>query len=74
MPGQFNRDSLDSTLSRIETTQLEIGRKLDEILIRINDQDKRLKALENWRYWVIGVGVVVTFMLHAAWEWVTARK
>lgn len=33
---------------------------------RLNDQAKQIRALENWRYYLMGVGAVVIFLLAKA--------
>lgn len=35
---------------------------------RINDQTKKINALENWRYYMMGVGAVMMFLL-AKFNW-----
>jgi hypothetical protein len=34
-----------------------MGEKLDK-------QDKRIQALENWRWYVLGIGLVIVFILN----------
>jgi rubrerythrin len=33
-----------------------------------NEQDTRLSKLENWKWWVMGVGVTVTSIVTLAWK------
>lgn len=43
----FDRDSLSAVLSRMET-------KLDQLLEEQREQDKRITALEQFRWWLVG--------------------
>ena len=43
----YERDSVDATLSRIET-------KLDVALMEVRDHEKRIAALERFRWWLAG--------------------
>jgi DNA repair exonuclease SbcCD ATPase subunit len=33
-----------------------------------NEQDNRLSKLENWKWWIMGVGVTVTTVVTLAWK------
>lgn len=48
-----HRELLDS----IENLNRNMGEKLDK-------QDKRIQALENWRWYVLGIGLVIIFILN----------
>jgi DNA repair ATPase RecN len=48
-----HRELLDS----IENLNKNVGEKLDK-------QDKRIQALENWRWYVLGIGLVIVFILN----------
>ncbi len=48
-----HRELLDS----IENLNKNMGEKLDK-------QDKRIQTLENWRWYVIGIGLVIIFILN----------
>ena len=48
-----HRELLDS----IENLNKNVGEKLDK-------QDKRIQALENWRWYILGIGLVIVFILN----------
>jgi DNA repair ATPase RecN len=48
-----HRELLDS----IENLNKNMGEKLDK-------QDKRIQTLENWRWYVLGIGLVIVFILN----------
>ena len=48
-----HRELLDS----IENLNRNMGEKLDK-------QDKRIQTLENWRWYVLGIGLVIIFILN----------
>jgi uncharacterized phage infection (PIP) family protein YhgE len=48
-------------ISSIEALRKELKEKNDE-------QDAKISALENWRWWVMGVGVAVTTIVTLAWK------
>ena len=48
-----HRELLDS----IENLNKNMGEKLDK-------QDKRIQTLENWRWYVLGIGLVIIFILN----------
>lgn len=48
-----HRELLDS----IENLNKNVGEKLDK-------QDKRIQTLENWRWYVLGIGLVIVFILN----------
>lgn len=48
-----HRELLDS----IENLNRNMGEKLDK-------QDKRIQALENWRWYILGIGLVIVFILN----------
>jgi ribosomal 50S subunit-associated protein YjgA (DUF615 family) len=47
---EFNRDSVDATLARIE-------QKLDGIVEKQNDHEERISSIERWRYYLVAVFV-----------------
>lgn len=48
-----HRELLDS----IENLNRNMGEKLDK-------QDKRIQTLENWRWYILGIGLVIIFILN----------
>ena len=56
-------DSVKEILDRIDTMEKSIHQ-------RINDQQKKINHLENWRYYMMGVGAVVVILL-ARFNWPT---
>jgi len=51
---------------RDEVFRLEIKREIEELEVKtfkaINASDRRIQALEQWRWWLVGVGSVVVFI------------
>lgn len=49
-----------------DTFRTEVKRELNELEVKtfsaINASDKRIQALEQWRWWLVGVGSVVVFL------------
>ena len=45
-----------------------IGSIKKELLQKIDDQDKRINSLENWRFYILGISAVVMFALSKI-EW-----
>lgn len=41
----------------------EIKRSNEAMLKQLNNQDQRIRSLENWRYYLAGMGAVVLFIL-----------
>ena len=56
-------DSVKEILDRIDIMEKSIHQ-------RINDQQKKINHLENWRYYMMGVGAVVIILL-ARFNWPT---
>lgn len=56
-------DSVKEILDRIDAMEKSIHQ-------RINDQQKKINHLENWRYYMMGVGAVVVILL-ARFNWPT---
>ena len=56
-------DSVKEILDRIDIMEKSIHQ-------RINDQQKKINHLENWRYYMMGVGAVVVILL-ARFNWPT---
>jgi uncharacterized phage infection (PIP) family protein YhgE len=48
-------------IASIESLRIELKEKNKE-------QDAKISALENWRWWVMGVGVAVTTIVTLAWK------
>jgi uncharacterized phage infection (PIP) family protein YhgE len=48
-------------MSSIEALRKELKEKN-------NEQDAKITALENWRWWVMGVGITVTTIVTFAWK------
>jgi uncharacterized phage infection (PIP) family protein YhgE len=48
-------------IASIESLRIELKEKNKE-------QDGKIAALENWRWWVMGVGVAVTTIVTLAWK------
>ena len=56
MSGQdFNRNSLDSTLARVET-------KLDDALARQAIHEREIEELKKWRWFSAGIGAALGFI------------
>ena len=62
----------DHNAEKRNTSHNELMAKLDSmeksLHSRINDQTKKINALENWRYYMMGVGAVMMFLL-AKFNW-----
>lgn len=57
----YNPDSVDAVLSRIET-------KLNDVLGRMEAQDKRVGVLEKWRYWMLGASAAASGTAVKLWK------
>jgi septum formation inhibitor MinC len=57
----------DHNAEKRNTSHVQLMSKLDDmeksLHARINDQTKKINVLENWRYYVMGIGAVMLFML-----------
>lgn len=58
----YHPNSMDATLSRIET-------KLDTALVQVADQEKRIGTLERWRMWMLGTAAAASGGAVKIWKW-----
>lgn len=74
--GEANRDYIDE-LKTINSTQREARHKevmdsIDtlrkELKEKNKEQDNKISDLENWKWWVMGVGVTATTVVSLAWK------
>lgn len=74
--GIANRDYIDE-LKTINSSQREIKHKevMDSIDIlrkelkeKNREQDSKIANLENWKWWVMGMGIALTFVVSLAWK------
>lgn len=77
----YDPDSINAVLSRIETLQKQDSIKLEAISQRLKSgdermdkHDERIQKLERWKYYVAGFAAAVGFALSLGWEWFTGRK
>lgn len=73
--GETNRDYIEQ-LKSINTSERDARHKevMDSIDIlrkelkeKNNEQDARLATLENWKWWIMGVGIAVTTIASLLW-------
>jgi len=74
--GEANRDYIDElkTANNIERdarhkevmSSIDVLRK--ELKEKNKEQDTKIASLENWKWWVMGVGVTVTTIVSLAWK------
>lgn len=50
----FNPDSFDSILTRMECRQKENSVKLDRIIARQDSHEERIERLETFKWWLLG--------------------
>jgi len=70
------RDKIDSIKNEIHSDKEDLKRILSVSSSSINDKidedyaktDKRLSVLENWRWWVMGMGVVIVTVISYVWK------
>ena len=55
MSENYNRQSIDATLSRIET-------KLDAALVTQNGHGTELESLKKWKWFSSGIGAIIGFL------------
>lgn len=65
----YNDKSVDAVLSRIETRQIDNGEKLDKVIAKQEEQDKRIQDLEGSRKILYGVCVAIGVISPHASEW-----
>jgi chromosome segregation ATPase len=74
--GDANRDYIEE-LKAVNTAEREVRHKevMDSIDVlrkelreKNNEQDDKIANLENWRWWVMGVGIAVTTIASFAWK------
>jgi len=53
------------TLKEMIEKIFEICEKLDR---KIEDQDKRIDKLENWRYWLMGIFTLIVIIVRYVWR------
>jgi hypothetical protein len=77
----YDPNSINAVLSRMETLQKEDSLKLEAIKQRLvkgdermDKQEERIQKLERWKYYVAGFSAAVGFALSLAWEWFTGKK
>lgn len=77
----YDPNSINAVLSRMETLQKQDSEKLCNILDRLskgdermNSQDERIQKLERWKYYVAGFAAAVGFAISLGWEWFTGKK
>ena len=61
----FNSVEREKRHSEIMDTIKDIRRELKE---KNKEQDSRLIKLENWRWWIMGIGVAVTTVVMLLWK------
>ena len=63
----YNPDSVDATLSRIEERQKDNSIKLDSFCAQMVRMQNEVRELQNWKFYVAGaaaaVGVIVHFIV-----------
>jgi prefoldin subunit 5 len=55
MPSNYNPDSVNAVLSRIETKLEDISSELKEIKKSNSTLEKRISILEQFKYYLVGV-------------------
>jgi chromosome segregation ATPase len=73
---EANRDYIEElksvNTSEREARHKEVMNSIDalrkELKEKNSEQDAKISTLENWRWWVMGVGVTVTTIVTLAWK------
>ena len=50
----YNPDSIDSILTRMEARQVGNTEKLEKILGKIDQHEERIEKLETFKWWLLG--------------------
>jgi predicted RNase H-like nuclease (RuvC/YqgF family) len=73
---ESNRDYIEefktANVAERELRHKEVIASIDALRVELKEknkeQDGKIAALENWRWWVMGVGVAVTTIVTLAWK------
>jgi hypothetical protein len=71
MSNEFHRDSIDAVVSRLETVAGQMEKQLAEGKATFAEHEKRIRKLEAWRIYVIGLSAGAGLVIRAGWEWLT---
>ncbi|MDB6024009.1 MAG: hypothetical protein JWM68_232 [Verrucomicrobiales bacterium] len=67
----FNKNSLNAVLARMEERQKNDSEHLKCILELVEKQGDRITSLEHGKIWIIGAAAGVAFCARMLWEWIT---
>jgi hypothetical protein len=74
---EYNPNSIDAVLARIEQRQKDNGEKLDAVIAshkaRLDKHDERIGGLEKWRYYLLGACAIGGLVIKAAWDWAKSK-
>jgi hypothetical protein len=62
MDQEFNENSVDSVLSRLET-------KMDILIEEVKKDRKDIESLKQFKYWLMGAAALIPFVGDALVEW-----
>lgn len=75
---EFNPDSIDSAIARIdqrlegmEARQIENTTHLRQVT---GDHASRISKLEQWKYWVVGIATGAAFAFQEVWQKLTGKQ
>jgi predicted RNase H-like nuclease (RuvC/YqgF family) len=61
-------DMKDTSQKERQARHLELLASIDNLnknlTEKLNQQDKRIQSLENWRWYILGIGAVIVFILN----------
>lgn len=65
----YDPNSIDAVLARTQTLLERVEKRLDEGDEKFAEHEDRIGALENWRYYVIGISVVGVVVFKLVTDW-----
>ncbi len=69
----YNPNSVDAVLARIETRQIENGAKLDSAILIQSKHEERIQSLEGSRKWLIGACAAISCISPNASKWLLEK-
>ena len=65
---EYNENSMDAVLARMEARQIANSEKLDTALRRIDGHDVKIEGLQKSQWWTSGAGAVIAFVVGKIWK------
>jgi hypothetical protein len=70
----YNPNSMDSILARIEARQAANCEKLDHMIRTLEAVESRLAELERWKFWLLGAAAAVSGLVVAIGHLIGVKK